>query len=131
MPNRAGKIRQPLDGSEGPGYHAGTDQGDVVFDRLQYRWLCALGALLIVLVAVNIGLSEATRKLQGLVSARAQYLQQTVAIRDFYQDLARALADLALKNHDDQVRALLEGEGFKLNPPAATPASPPAPGRTP
>jgi hypothetical protein len=99
-----------------------------VFDRLQYRWLCALGALLIVLVAINIGLSEATRKLQGLVSARAQYLQQTVAIRDFYQDLARALADLAIKNHDDQVRALLEGEGFKLNPPQATP---PAPGRAP
>ena len=99
-----------------------------VLERLQYRWLCALGALLIVLVAVNIGLSEATRRLQGLVSARGQYLQQTAAIRDFYQELARALADLAIKNHDDQVRAMLEGEGFKLNAPAA---SPPAPGRAP
>ena len=97
-----------------------------MFDPQQYRWLCALGALLIVLVAVNIGLSEATRKLQGLVSARAQFLQQTVAIRDFYQDLARALADLAVKNHDDQVREMLEGEGFKLNAPA-----PAAPGRAP
>jgi hypothetical protein len=98
--------------------------GEAVFDRLQYRWLCALGVLLIVLVAVNIGLSEATRKLQGLVSARAQYLQQTVTIREFYQDLARALADLAVKNNDEQVRALLEGEGFHLNPPSATPAAP-------
>jgi hypothetical protein len=95
-----------------------------VFDRVQYRWLCALGALLIVLVAVNIGLSEATRKLQGLVSARAQYLQQTGAIRDFYQDLARALADLAIKNNDAQVRGMLESEGFHLN-------APPAPGRAP
>jgi len=98
-----------------------------VLDRLQYRWLCALGALLIVLVAVNIGLSEATRKLQALVSARAQFLQQTVAIRDFYQDLARALADLAIKNHDDQIKGVLESEGFHLND---APATPPA-GRAP
>jgi len=91
-----------------------------VLDRLQYRWLCALGALLIVLVAVNIGLSEATRKLQALVSARAQFLQQTVAIRDFYQDLARALADLAIKNHDDQIKGVLESEGFHLNDAPAT-----------
>lgn len=98
-----------------------------MLDRLQYRWLCALGALLIVLVAVNIGLSEATRKLQALVSARAQFLQQTVAIRDFYQDLARALADLAIKNHDDQIKGVLESEGFHLND---APATPPA-GRAP
>ena len=98
-----------------------------MLDRLQYRWLCALGALLIVLVAVNIGLSEATRKLQALVSARAQFLQQTVAIRDFYQDLARALADLAIKNHDDQIKGVLESEGFHLNDAPATPPTGRAP----
>ena len=81
----------------------------------QYRLLCALGALALVLVCINTALFYSNRSIQTSVNARSQYLQQTTPIRDLYQAMAKALAELAVKNKDEQVRGMLSQEGFRIN----------------
>ncbi len=94
---------------------------------LEYKLLCGLGALSIILVGVSVWLYVSNRSAQTEVTARAQYIQQSGPIRDLYQQVAKALAELAVKNHDEAVRAMLAQEGFTINLPAtpeksATPA---------
>ena len=87
----------------------------------EYQILCALGILSILFVGVNVWLVTQNRAAQTSVNARTQYLQQTGPIRDVYQEMARTLADLAVKNKDEQLRQMLGQEGFTINLPAATP----------
>jgi hypothetical protein len=93
-----------------------------VLKSLEYWLLCNLGAVAIILVGVNVWLYGDNRSAQVEVSARGQYIQQTTPIGDLYQQMAKALAELAVKNHDDQLRAMLGQEGFTINPGPAAPA---------
>ena len=90
----------------------------------QYWLVTLIGAAALVLVALNITVFHANREAQASVNARAQYLQQTGPVRELYQEMAKALAELSVKNHDDAVASMLSSEGFHINPPAteATPA---------
>jgi hypothetical protein len=86
-----------------------------------HYWVCfALAAASVVIVAVNAGLYFTNLSLQAEVSGRAQYIQQSQTIASLYQEIAKALASLAIEHHDEEVRALLAQEGFTVNP---TPAS--------
>jgi hypothetical protein len=101
-----------------------------VLKNLEYWLLCVLGATAIVLVGVNVWLFIGNQTAQAEVNARGQYIQQTESIGDIYQQMARALAELAVKNHDEQVRGMLNQEGFTISPTPAAPeksAAPPAP----
>jgi len=94
---------------------------------LQFKLLCVLGTIAVLLVSTNIYIYVTNVKLQANVNARAQYIQQSLQIRDLYQDIARNLADLAVKNHDEPLRQMLAQEGFVINlPPAGTSKTPPA-----
>lgn len=96
---------------------------------VEHRILCVLGAASVLFVAVNIWLFMSNRSASASVNARTQYIQQTTPIHDLYQEMAKALAELSIKNHDDQVRTMLSGEGFTINqtPAKAAPAPAPAP----
>lgn len=88
----------------------------------QYWLLLGLGALALILTGANIGFYYANRSVQQSLSARAQYLQQTGPIRDLYQEMAKELAELSIKNHDEQLEAMLAGEGLRISPTSANPA---------
>jgi hypothetical protein len=83
----------------------------------QYWLLATLGAAALVLVGVNIGLYNVNRAVQASLSARNQYLQQSGPIRDIYQEMVKALAELSVKNHDEQIAAMLASEGFRISAP--------------
>lgn len=88
----------------------------------QYWLLSAIGALCIVLVIVNMVLFSGNQRMQGQVNARAQYVQESVQLQNLYQQLVRALADLSVRNKDEQLSAMLAKQGIKVtaNPaPAA------------
>jgi hypothetical protein len=87
---------------------------------MQYWISFTLAAVSVVIVAVNAGLYFTNLSLQAEVSARAQYIQQSQTIRSLYQEIAKALASLAIEHHDEEVKGLLAREGFTVNP---TPAS--------
>ena len=87
---------------------------------LQYGLICALAAACVVVVAINAGLYFTNRAAQAHVSARAQYIQQSQAIGALYQQIAKSLANVAVEHHDEEIKALLAGEGFTITPAPAT-----------
>lgn len=89
----------------------------------QYWLVTVIGAAALVLAGINIVVFHLNREAQASVNARAQYLQQTGPIRELYQEMAKALAELSIKNHDDVVASMLSSEGIRINPPAAPEAS--------
>ena len=86
--------------------------------RSQYWVLSAIGALCVVLVVANMVLFSGNQGLQGQVNERAQYIQQSVQLQGLYQQMVRALADLSVKNNDEQLSAVLAKQGIKVTPHA-------------
>lgn len=104
--------------------------------RLQYWMLLAVGAGCLALALANMALFTGNRAVQGEVSARSQYIQQSGSLQGLYQSMVRALADLSVSNKDDRLREVLARQGIKVTAtptpstaPAASPAKPVAPQR--
>ncbi len=91
-------------------------------NTLQYRILMLLGTLALLLSVVNALLFSSNREAQNEVSARAQYIQQSLQIEPLYQSLVKSLADLAARNGDTQLSDLLAAQGISFS--AAPPATP-------
>ena len=92
-------------------------------------WILTLPALAIAaLVGVNIYLYGVIRTAQAEVTSRAQYIQQTGQLEPLYREVVKALADLSIRNGDQELRAMLASQGITLPPNPAPPAAPgPAP----
>jgi len=90
------------------------------------RLLDVLAILTLPLVAVNIYLVHINQGLQREVSDRQQFIAQSVQIQQVTRDLASALANLAVKNNDEQIRQLLTSHGvtFSVTPPSGEPSGP-------
>jgi ABC-type transport system involved in cytochrome bd biosynthesis fused ATPase/permease subunit len=99
----------------------------------QYWLLTAIAALSLLLVIVDITLVNRNQGLRAEVESRAQYIQQSIQLQGLYQDMVKALADLAVRNKDDQLRELLTKEGISITvtPPPATPPAGAAKGKQP
>jgi len=89
--------------------------------RLQYWAATVLGAVCLLLAVGNITLASMNRSLQGEVSQRQQFVQQSVQLEGLYREIIRALAELGARNNDQDVRALLQKHGitYTVNAPAA------------
>jgi len=99
----------------------------VALTRLQHRVLTVIGAATLALVVVDAWMFVGNRKLQAEFSTRQVFLQQTVQLDALYRDIARSLADLALKGNDQQVLQMLAANGINVSAsPAPAPAAAPA-----
>ncbi len=87
----------------------------------QHRFLFIVGALALVLVFINAGLVLSNRAQQIEINQRQIFLQQTSSLETLYREMAKALADLALRNGDKRVLETLGSLGITVtvNPPAA------------
>jgi hypothetical protein len=92
----------------------------------QHRLLIALGILALVLVAANAVMFSQNRDAQLGINQRQQFIQQTVPLEGLYRDIVKALAELGVKNNDQQVLQMLAAQGINVsvNAPAAPAASP-------
>ena len=95
-----------------------------MLSRWQFMTLTVLATVTLALVVGDIVLHWSNRVAQAELAARAQYLQQTVQLQSLYQEIVKALADLAMRNQDAALRDLLAKQGIAL---AAPPASSTAP----
>jgi hypothetical protein len=95
-----------------------------VLKPFQYWLICSLAAVSVVLVVVNAGLYFTNRSAQALLNVRAQYIQQSQPVGSLYQEIAKALANLSIERHDEEIKALLAQEGFTIKP---TPSNAPTP----
>ena len=96
----------------------------------QFVVLMAMAVLSAVLVVANMVLFTQNRGLQQTIAARQQFVQQTAQLEPLYQQIVKALAELASRNNDAQLAAVLNSQGitFTRNPTSSTAASqPPAP----
>jgi hypothetical protein len=90
----------------------------------QYWILTVAGAVCVALVLVNIVLARDNRNQRVLLESRGQYIQQSAQLQRLYQEMVKALADLAVRNKDEQLRDLLSKEGVNVT---VTPPAEPAP----
>ena len=90
----------------------------------QHLILTVMAVIAAALVVGNIVLFKSNQTANAEVAQRGQYIQQSVQLETLYQQLIKALAELAVKNNDGQLRELLNSQGitFAQNPPAAAPA---------
>lgn len=87
--------------------------------------LTVLGALALALSAASIALASGNRSLQAQLAQRQQYVQQSLQLEGLYREIVRALAELATRNSDAELKALLGQHGISVN--TAAPAAPAAP----
>lgn len=92
-------------------------------NKWQFITLTGLGLLCLVLALTNVVLYSANRQAQQEFAVRAQYIQQSQQVEPVYQGLIRALAELAARNNDDEIRKLLESQGIRYSFAPARPAA--------
>ena len=101
--------------------------------RWRFWLLNALGGIALVLVIANMVLYHGNREAQQAFATRAEFIQRSRQIEPLYRDIVRALAELAAKEKDEQIRQLLGSQGINVtvNPPneaqAPTDGAPAAP----
>jgi hypothetical protein len=92
----------------------------------QYWILTAIAAASLLLMLVDVELVRSNQTLRTEVDSRAKYIQQSIQLQGLYQDVIKALADLSVRNKDDELRDLLSRQGISVTvtPPASVPATP-------
>lgn len=99
--------------------------------RLQHAIAVALGLVCLLLVAASGYLVLDNRQAQRELASRQQFLQQSVQLEGLYRDIVRALAELAARHNDADVRTMLARHGitYTVNAPPAPAEPAPAPRR--
>ncbi len=76
--------------------------------------LTILSGILLLLVLVNIFMVVGNQSIQSDVGERQQVLAQSMQVENLHRQLVGVLANLALKNNDEQLKALLATVGINL-----------------
>ncbi len=82
---------------------------------LQFILLNALSGMALALTTANAVLFTHNRAEQLQANTRQQYLQQTAGLEGLYRDIVRALAELAVKNNDQQLLQMLAAQGIYVS----------------
>ncbi len=93
----------------------------------QHLILIVIATLAVGLAVVNIVLFKSNQTASAEYAQRGQYIQQTVQLEPLYQQIIKALAELAIKNNDTQLRDLLNSQGITIT--NHQPAVPPVPAK--
>jgi hypothetical protein len=94
----------------------------------QFWLLTALASICTALIGANMYRFSENRVLQAEVNQRTQFIQQTVPLEGLNREIVGALAQLAVRNQDDQIRSMLASLGISMT---ETPSAPAAPTGTP
>jgi len=81
-----------------------------------------LSCLLLLLVLGNVLLVIGNQSLQTEVGDRQQIIAQAIQLETLSRQVVGVLANMALKNNDEQLKKLLQASGVDIDAPAA-PAS--------
>jgi hypothetical protein len=83
--------------------------------RWQFNTLIVLGALSLVLTAVNATLFTINRESQAAIAQRQQYVQQSIALEGLYREIVKALAELGTRNNDRGLLDVLAAQGLSVS----------------
>ena len=93
-----------------------------MISKWQFWLLTTMGSVSLLLVIANIVLANGNAFRQSEINQRQQFVQQSLQLETLYKEIVRALGELAAKNNDEQVKALLASQGLTIAP-ASTPAA--------
>ncbi len=84
-------------------------------------FLTPLAGLILLLVLVNLLLSLGNQFLRLQVTERQQFITQSIQLEGLHREIVTALASVAVKNNDEQIKNLLAFQGISIvgNPRAA------------
>jgi hypothetical protein len=92
-------------------------------EKITYWAAVAFGALALVLLVLNISFINGNRALQDEINQRQAVLNRGQTLNQVNQGLVQALANVAVKDNDAQVRDLLAAQGITLKSKADAAAS--------
>jgi uncharacterized protein YpmS len=92
--------------------------------KWEFWTLTLLALLAAIFVVTNMVLFTTNRTAQTEVAGRQEYVQQTVQLEGLYRDIVKALADLSVRNQDEDLKGLLAAQGISIT---VNPAPAPAP----
>jgi predicted Holliday junction resolvase-like endonuclease len=78
-----------------------------------------LAVLALVLVVVNIMLTLGNQFVQSEVTERQQFIAQSIQLEQLNRQVVEALANMAMKGNDQQLKDLLVSSGVGLGPEPA------------
>ncbi len=87
-------------------------------EKVTYWLSVAFSMLAVVLLVLNISLVNSNRHMQADLSQRQAMLSRGAAISQMNQSLVQALAEIAVRANDLEVRDLLTGQGITIKPQA-------------
>ena len=84
-----------------------------------------LSCLVLLLVLGNILLMMGNQSVQNEVGDRQQFITQAIQLENLSRQVVGVMANMAMKNNDEQLKKLLMASGVNLDVPggAAAPAS--------
>jgi hypothetical protein len=89
----------------------------------QFWLLVALATAVAILIVANMWAFSTNRLLQAEVNQRAQFVQQSTQLDQLARDIATALAQLAARHQDEQLRTMLASLGITMTTGPAAPAA--------
>jgi hypothetical protein len=97
---------------------------DPMLKKNEFWILTALAAIALLLAIVNMVVFSQNRAAQAEVGGRSQYIQQAAQLEPLYREMVKALADLAVRNNDAELRDMLTKQGITLTPSPPAPTAP-------
>jgi hypothetical protein len=95
-----------------------------MLSRTQFIVVVALAVATLLLSIANMALFSRNRAQQQEVNNRQLYIQQSVQLEGLYQQLIRAVAELATRTNDAALSAVLTRQGITFSAaPAAAPGA--------
>jgi hypothetical protein len=80
--------------------------------RIEYIILTLAAAAFLVVVIGNVSVSRSSRAMQAQFTEQQQFIATTAQLEVLNRELIRALAELAARNDDEQLRSLLSANGI-------------------
>jgi uncharacterized protein YpmS len=80
--------------------------------RIEFIILTVAAAIFLVVVIANVTVARSSRAMQAQFNEQQQYIGTTSQLEVLNRELIRALAELAARTGDEQVRSLLNANGI-------------------
>lgn len=80
----------------------------------QFWTLTALGIAAVILTAFNVTVQQGNLRIQEEITARQQFLQQSMQLENLYREIAQAAGTLAARNNDEALREMLAAQGITV-----------------
>jgi hypothetical protein len=106
-------------------YVSEKTRGRSLMKEWQFWTLTGLGVIFVLLVLTNMYLFVQNRSMQREVNSRQQFIAQSVQLEQLNKEIIVALANLSVRDRDDELKQLLTAHGINVTAnPKQTPGEP-------